>query len=228
MTRKKIARKTEIELMLSARRRCCICFGLNRDTNLKSGQIAHLDKNNSNNDIDNLAFLCFEHHDEYDSKTSQRKGLLIEEVKTYRQELYDAVGKQFSIVSRFGQVEISPPEEDPIAGTYVRFEGDQVTAEINVFPIPASNEGMPRYVITGWAVWGIHREFGPNIGDLSFIGIYDKKTIENFAYTPHNPDIAHHIRLKFEGEKVVITEKNHLGIYGMNVSFIGTFYKASF
>jgi hypothetical protein len=33
--------------------------------------------------------MCLEHHDEYDSTTSQTKTLQIEEVKVYRQELYE-------------------------------------------------------------------------------------------------------------------------------------------
>jgi hypothetical protein len=53
----------------------------------KKGQIAHLDHDSSNADISNLAFLCFDHHDEYDSKTSQSKGLRRAEVERYREEL---------------------------------------------------------------------------------------------------------------------------------------------
>lgn len=76
------------EVLVLSRRRCAICFGLNHDNNVKKGQIAHLDGNRKNNDLDNLAFLCFDHHDEYDSTTSQSKSLQLNEVKTYRQELY--------------------------------------------------------------------------------------------------------------------------------------------
>jgi hypothetical protein len=57
----------------------------------KKGQVAHLDRNPGNNTFDNLAFLCLDHHDEYDSTTSQTKGLQLKEVKVYRQGLYEAV-----------------------------------------------------------------------------------------------------------------------------------------
>lgn len=86
-TRKKISPKIQAEVLLRSRRRCCLCFGLERDFNLKKGQIAHVDKNNSNSNIDNLVFLCFNHHDEYDSQTSQSKGLSINELKNYNVEL---------------------------------------------------------------------------------------------------------------------------------------------
>jgi hypothetical protein len=73
--------------MATCRRRCCVCFGLNADRREKKGQVAHLDGDPSNNSLDNLAFLCLEHHDQYDSRTSQSKGLTIDEVKKYRDEL---------------------------------------------------------------------------------------------------------------------------------------------
>lgn len=86
--RKKTPKTTEINVLLKSRRRCCSCFFLNGDKNLKKGQIAHLDGDPSNDNEDNLAFLCLDHHDEYDSKTSQSKGITIEEIKQYRNELY--------------------------------------------------------------------------------------------------------------------------------------------
>src|SRR5262249_33160957 len=47
--------------------------------------------NPSNNDLDNLAFLCLDHHDAYDQKTSQSKGLTVAEVKRYRSLLAEAL-----------------------------------------------------------------------------------------------------------------------------------------
>jgi DNA-binding MarR family transcriptional regulator len=58
---------------------------------VKAGQIAHPDGDRSNSTVDNLAFLCLVHHDQYDSRTSQSKNLTVEEVKTYRTELHDKV-----------------------------------------------------------------------------------------------------------------------------------------
>lgn len=91
MVRKKIPDNIQKEVLVTSRRRCCICYGLNRDISIKKGQIAHLDGDNNNNKFDNLAFLCFDHHDEYDGKTSQSKNFTIKEVKKYRAELYENV-----------------------------------------------------------------------------------------------------------------------------------------
>ena len=89
--RKHIRSSTETEVLTQSGRRCCICFGLHRDFDLKQGQIAHLDRNNQNNKFENLAFLCLEHHDMYDTTTSQSKGWTPDEVKKYRDLLYKAV-----------------------------------------------------------------------------------------------------------------------------------------
>lgn len=91
--RKSISKEIETEVLTRSGRRCCICFGLGADFEEKAGQIAHLDRDPSNCKIENLAFLCLPHHDQYDSKTSQSKGLTISEVKQYRTQLYEAVAQ---------------------------------------------------------------------------------------------------------------------------------------
>jgi len=50
-----------------------------------------LDRDPSNSDPENLAFLCLEHHDQYDSRPSQSKGFTPEEVKRYRTALPGAL-----------------------------------------------------------------------------------------------------------------------------------------
>ncbi len=89
--RKRIPKETQTQLLVQSRRRCCLCFGLNQDLAEKRGQIAHLDGDSSNNQLDNLAYLCIPHHDQYDSRTSQSKGLTVDEVKAYREQLYKAL-----------------------------------------------------------------------------------------------------------------------------------------
>jgi len=87
MVRKAVPQETQVDVLAACRRRCAICFGLNRDTGIKRGQIAHLDRDASKASFDNLVFLCLEHHDQFDSRTSQSKGLTSDEVRRFRQEL---------------------------------------------------------------------------------------------------------------------------------------------
>lgn len=92
--RKSVPVAAETELLTASARRCCVCFGLKGDFEIKQGQIVHLDHDPSNAAADNLAWMCFDHHDQYDSKTSQSKGMKIEEVKRYRDTLHTAVAER--------------------------------------------------------------------------------------------------------------------------------------
>lgn len=75
------------DVLVTSRRRCCVCFGLSNDAEEKKGQVAHIDRDASNSARDNLVFLCFDHHDQYDSRTSQSRALTVEEVRRYRAQL---------------------------------------------------------------------------------------------------------------------------------------------
>jgi len=78
----------QTEVLVASRRRCCLCFFLLDDNSLHKGQIAHLNRNATDSRFDNLVWLCFNHHDEYDGRTSQAKGLTSLEIRTYRDKLY--------------------------------------------------------------------------------------------------------------------------------------------
>ena len=106
MARKKIPGNIQKDVLVSSRRRCCICYGLYRNLNTKKGQIAHLDGNNENFKLDNLAFLCFDHHDTFDGTTSQSKNFTIKEVKEYRTELYNDVLTSIGSVKKIDYGEI--------------------------------------------------------------------------------------------------------------------------
>lgn len=86
--RTKIYRQLEADVLISSRRRCCLCYFLHNETKPQKGQIAHINHNPRDNQRGNLVFLCLEHHDEYDSRTSQSKGYTEKEVTHYRDELY--------------------------------------------------------------------------------------------------------------------------------------------
>ncbi|WP_139891386.1 hypothetical protein [Bacillus sp. D386] len=98
--RKKVSDEIENELFFKSKRRCCICYWLDNDLEEKQGQIAHLDKNKNNNNIDNLAFLCLPHHDKYDTRTSQSKNYTKSEVKKYRELLYEYWEVQSKVINK--------------------------------------------------------------------------------------------------------------------------------
>lgn len=86
--RKKTPRVVEADVLTLSRRRCALCVGLNGDFRQKVGQIDHLDSNPANSELDNLVFLCLEHHAQKSSKSAQAKGFTVLEIKEYRDRLY--------------------------------------------------------------------------------------------------------------------------------------------
>ncbi|MCP4367304.1 MAG: hypothetical protein GY797_04195 [Deltaproteobacteria bacterium] len=89
--RRPVPPNIQTKILTQSARRCALCVWLYGDLSLKKGQIAHLDHDSNNNKEENLVFLCLDHHDEFDSKTSQSKGFLPAEVKEYRDRLYVTV-----------------------------------------------------------------------------------------------------------------------------------------
>lgn len=85
--RKKIEPQVEVQVLVECRRRCCLCVFLEGNTNFKNGQIAHIDGNRANNKKQNLVWLCLEHHNQYDSRTSQSKNITANEIRHYREIL---------------------------------------------------------------------------------------------------------------------------------------------
>ncbi|HYA41732.1 MAG TPA: hypothetical protein VEF34_10535 [Syntrophobacteraceae bacterium] len=215
MKRKPIAIDVQAAVLLRSRRRCCLCFGLNRDTSIKQGQIAHLDHDPANGAEDNLVFLCLDHHDQYDSTTGQSKNFTITEVKKYRLELYSAVKLAFDTEVSFGKVKIMIPE---ISGHYIRMTQNE-SAELKV---KRMEDG--RYHFSGLALWGRNREYGPNIGELDFIGDVEDNAITYSC--PHPDGTIYRITLLFLETGMSVTEENSQGMFGMNVSFAGEYGKA--
>lgn len=216
MPRKSIAGTIQANVLLRSRRRCCICFGLNRDTSLKQGQIAHLDRNPSNTTEENLTFLCFDHHDQYDSTTRQSKNFTLAEVKQFRSELHTAIKMAFSVEVSFGDARANP---DRIPGHYIR-GGEFDSAELT---IKLLRDG--RYRVSGFALWGSGRKYGPNLGELDFIGELNGDAIEYSRV--HSDDRKYVALLRFTDDNLVVTEENWAGVFGMNVFFSGEYAKAA-
>lgn len=91
MSRQAIPPTIAARILLLSRRRCALCFGLDRDSSEKRGQIAHLNRDRSDSRPENLCYLCLDHHDRYDSKTSQSRAYTAPEVARYRDELYQYI-----------------------------------------------------------------------------------------------------------------------------------------
>lgn len=100
MARKSIPDATQNSILTKSRRRCCLCFWLEGKDEVQKGQIAHLDQNSANPREENLVFLCFDHHDEFDGTPRIAKGLRVDEVRHWRDELYRELEYRFRSVKK--------------------------------------------------------------------------------------------------------------------------------
>lgn len=82
------SKAVETQVLVASRRRCCLCYFLSGIKTSQKGQIAHLNHDPSDSDFSNLVYLCLNHHDDFDSRTSQAKGYTSAEVAEYRNRLY--------------------------------------------------------------------------------------------------------------------------------------------
>jgi hypothetical protein len=89
MTRKDFPTEIVTAVLVRSRRRCAYCFGLDADTKVKDGQIAHVDRDSANVTVDNAAWLCLKHHARHDATSRQAKGHTPEELRYYRDQLYE-------------------------------------------------------------------------------------------------------------------------------------------
>lgn len=215
MTRPKLPKSVENQVLVQCRRRCCVCFGLARDLSIKAGQIAHLDRRPANNALDNLAFLCLDHHDQYDSTTSQSKGLTALEVLTFRKELHQAIDTAWTQAIRL-DVQVLPDEWD-LAGHYVR----ETAFESSEFQIIRLIDGRLR--VTGMSFWGTTRPSGPSIGELDFEALPLGDSVR-FSTATANGEV-YEVELIFNAIGLVAAEKSVPGHFGMNVSFAGEYHR---
>ena len=129
MARKAVPEETMNNVLLKSRRRCCLCFWLEGIDEVKKGQVAHLDQNNENCAEDNLVFLCLEHHDAYDGRTSVSKGFRKEEVRKWRDELHKEMEhRSRSVQKRCLELSIigSKLSTDPSDNTLIEEHGFQL------------------------------------------------------------------------------------------------------
>jgi hypothetical protein len=151
-SRKKLSAATEAAVLIKSRRRCCLCVFLHSQEELRKGQIAHLNHDPSDSELSNLVYLCFDHHDEYDGRTSQAKGFTEREVRHWRDRLiekYATDEQDPNIQNSLGRQPV-PDAFDQIASEYAASSGNmkirqwrfplwQVPDTLEFFAYKASN-----------------------------------------------------------------------------------------
>lgn len=212
--RKQPRSNVEEQVLSSCRRRCALCYGLKRDAHQKKGQIAHLDQDPSNNAPDNLAFLCLEHHEEYDARSRQAKGITIGEVKRFRSELLTAISAEWAKPTNFGIVNRAP---DGVSGRYLRSESNS-EAEIEIVSL---GDGM--YKVSGLALWGTNHG-APNSGSVDFRA---EERSGRLFYRDRTDSGVYSLELEPTSTGLKVLEDGVSDYHGMNVVFSGSYSRAA-
>lgn len=143
-TRPSLPKDIETQVLVKSRRRCCLCAFIDRDLHEKRVQIAHIDRDRNNHRPDNLVALCIDHHDIYDSRTSQSKGVTVGEVKHFRNELYK-INEKLDEQILLPSVEMLKPAESAsfaYSRTSARLIGEIISIydkQVESFKIPGRN-----------------------------------------------------------------------------------------
>jgi hypothetical protein len=133
MPRKPFLPMVQATVLVQSRRRCALCLCLNNDTGEKVGQLAHIDRNPENNNKENAAFLCLEHHSRYDSTSSQTKGYLPDELREYQRIVWAFVES----------LEVAADKPQPASGLTSRLgEGLGVSLEVYDRRLPMYHTAM--------------------------------------------------------------------------------------
>ena len=81
-------KEAEEQVLIASKRVCSMCAWFKDDWKPKECiQIAHIDRNHSNNDPSNLVVLCANHHAMYDSKSPQAKQVTPSELSVWKQKV---------------------------------------------------------------------------------------------------------------------------------------------
>ena len=91
--------KVETSVLVLSKRRCCLCYCWGEHKGRRKGQIAHINRKREDSNFDNLVWLCVDHHDEYDSRRSQSKGITAGELREYRSQLYKEINSKPDILA---------------------------------------------------------------------------------------------------------------------------------
>ncbi len=203
------------QVLLDSKRRCCVCFCRNIDTEEKEGQVVHIDDNPANSVAENLVFLCSEHRSSLDLTDSLARA----EVKKFRETLYNHLkeeerlaeikkGRQIQVVAT-GQSSATSKRKNPFTGeledaplpkTYLCPDGARPTqqnlSEALGFTVPAPFVDLVEWIYdqAGGDPDQCTKVFGEFVGLSSADGSarYDSTPCELFPFAVTGVDGDHY------------------------------------
>ena len=135
------------------------------------------------------------------------------EVAFFRQELERSIAKSWQEPVFFETLPLIDLTD--ISGHYY-WETDNASAELDINAL-----GKNLIQVTGIALSGTEKRYGPNLGQVEF---KEKLMDDEIVYA--DPKTGYEMRIKFGKDELAVSEKIQLGVFGNNVRFEGAFKKA--
>ena len=158
MKRPKIPKDVELQVILRSARRCAMCYALQSDSGIHDGQISHIDHKPTNNDPENLVFLCLSHHNDYDTKKSQAKNYSLDEVKRYRDTLDQYVTRDLPLTWPTGKPEVSTMKKTMMSKAVSKVSLAVFDRRLPIYLV--TEKFLVQIVRAGQASWNELLEFG--------------------------------------------------------------------
>ncbi|HEY3217360.1 MAG TPA: hypothetical protein VGK93_12800 [Candidatus Eisenbacteria bacterium] len=160
-------------------------------------------------------FLCLEHHDQFDSRTSQSKGLTAGEIRRFQEELVSAIEHAWKQPVSFASADLE--SQDAVSGRWIRGD-DFDSAE---FEVERGSDSRVR--IRAFALHGKTWNTGPTTGDLDFEGelVDERVTFVDKLSHGHRYSLVIH----FMGNRVVAEENGAFGYFGAGAHFGGEYHR---
>jgi hypothetical protein len=106
-----------------------------------------------------------------------------------------------------------------LTGDWIRTSAGD-SAEIRISPTRLTDD---RVHVSGLALWGEKRPYGPNLGELDFSANIKGRVIH---HEEQHTDHVYRITITVHGDVMTVAEENAHGTFGMNVSFAGEYRRA--
>lgn len=123
-----------------------------------------------------------------------------------------------SLYKRWAKLAGKRPRKRKLTGLYI-CNSRIASSDVWLSPI-----GDDHYRVRGEAVWGKERQVGPNMGSLDFTARLNNGSI---VHSKIFGDLSYGIALRFDRGLLKIVERNSSAMHGMNVTFAGTYRRAS-
>lgn len=200
-----LPKNIEREILFRNQSACCICEKNNV-------QIHHIDGNNNNNTLSNLAVLCIEHHDIASSNSLMTKKLKPDLIRLYKNTWESKVAQRRRLAKN--QVILKSKQSD-----FIKFEITRLVFSLTAFPDKKNTKSIIEQLYNWSLFWGYTKEVFELIEQYHWLFHYPQlfillERLYSFNWHLVGPD---DVPMKTKDEKNLILSFQIIGNIGKRI-----------